>query len=419
MDIANRLVRHYKTYSGLYNSLFIFNAFAILFYHIWAAIWKEQLGYTIGETLMNYQFGFYRRALVGNIFILLPTKTAVLTAITIVYSICLITPLLILKKSAKGVAPWGILVGLIVVFYSPFGLAFYVKDPPAIRKELFFFLFFYLVILGRNQNDAVINTLIALFILTSSLIHESFFFLFLPFLISYLWLNDWVSKKWLAIHFAIGAGTTVSLSKLQGNSERVLESFMEQYKTLGFSTEQFTAFAYFQKLPSSENIAEAFRHFTDVTPLIYCLVYIGHFYFLFFLLRYFGVGILFKNAKKLLLSLGSIFLMILALCLIAMDYGRWFSMGFVTSLILILTQIEHIEFTPVHRPLILTVALSLLTAGLIVEIRVPHFTSTWFDFSEWVLVFRPFVKNGIFWSIMLAGLAVLLNYVKSDPKPAS
>ncbi|RRB10456.1 hypothetical protein EHT87_29995 [Larkinella knui] len=325
-------------------------------------------------------------------------------------------PLLIVKNALRLKDPWWVLFGMAVVFYSPFGLAFYVKDPPAIRKELFFFFPFYWLSLYGSKKATVTNVLIVIFIVLSSFIHESFFFLFLPFLLAYLFLNEWINKKWLLIHAGVGIVATFLLSLTQGNSERIAENFMQQYVNLGFGREQFTAFDYFQKLPSSENIASAFHHFTTVGPAVHLAFYVAHFYFLYVLFRCFNIAVLFKNLNALLVSLGLIALMAFVLCFIAMDYGRWFSMAYSTSLILCITQVKSIEFGIDHKSIALRRVVCILMIGAILLIRIPHFTAVRFNSSEWILVFRLFIKDGFIMAVIVVGLGALLEYLKVKPK---
>ena len=331
---------------------------------------------------MNYQFGFYRRALVGSFFMLIHNQNILLIAMILAYSICLISPLLIIKGVLKIKNELLVLLFMIVVFLSPYGISFYIKDTEGIRKESFFFPLFYSLVLCKNTNLFIKNILITAFIIIASLIQESFFFLFLPFLLCYLWLDEWIDKKWLALHLVIGIGVTL-LSVVQGNSAMITDNFIQQYIDIGFEKQLFRGFTYYQKLPFSEFIIDAFHHFTGINPFIYFSLYIGNFFFIAFLATYFNIVFSFKKTKLLLASLGIILLMVLILCFIAMDYGRWFAIAFIVSAILIAIQIEDINYNPVSRPVIFSVAICIISIGFIVLLRIPHWTPVRFNTGQW------------------------------------
>lgn len=410
--MTEKILSNFKIDPKPIGFLFISSAFLFVFYIIWVPIRLGQLGYTVGEILMNYQFGFYRRAFVGNFFVLISNKIVLLSVITLLFSGCLITPLVLAKTVSTIKTGWWNLVVLFILFYSPFGIALYLKDPLAIRKELFFFPLFLLLISCKNDSVVRTNVLVIVCIVMGSLIHESFFFLFFPFLIWFLWLAGWLDKKWLWIHLLVGIGATLFLSLAQGNSDDVTEQFIRNYISLGFEREQFAAFEHFQKLPSSENIAEAFQHFRGINPFIYFALYVGQFYFIYQLLRFFNVRIRFNNPKALLMALGTILFLVFLLCFIAMDYGRWLAMAFLTSIILIVSQIKTVAFLPLQKPVVFHLLAGLAAVGVMLFLRIPHFTNPGFDWNDWITDHKLFILNGAFWSIALAGLLLLRRHFR-------
>ncbi|GAB3918969.1 hypothetical protein [Larkinella terrae] len=371
---------------------FIFFAFAFCFRVIWFPITHDQLGYTVAETMLNYQNGFYRRALVGNLFGPIHNRFFLQLAIAGTYSLCLICPLLIIRSFKSGWVP----ILFWIAFFCPFGTALCLKDVLAVRKELFFFLLFYLVTL-YNVKSLFGNVLL---IVIGSLIHESFFFLFLPFLVCYHWLNH--GKIWhMLTLLATGITVTILLSVTPGMPGEVTDLLIDRLVHMGFQKDQFDGFEYFQKLSFSQNLTNANANLSGLNPVVYLFLYVGTFGVLYGLSSLSGLRIKFKKPGGLILSLGIILVMAGALSVIAMDYGRWLSMGFITSVILLSSQIDSFQSTwprfSATRILILIPAILLLLV-----IRIPHFSGTTFQWSDWYVVDKAFLASGLFFSSVIA-----------------
>ncbi|RRB02644.1 hypothetical protein [Larkinella rosea] len=351
---------------------------------IWRPIHENELGYMLAETLMNYKFGFNRRAFLGNFFLPFHDPSTLLMLITVAYVICFVAPLLIARRFAGNNQT--LLVAAYLIIFSPFGFSMFVKDPLAIRKELFFYPLFYLLvalqprILWRN----------IVFIIVGCFIHESFFFLFLPFFLGFHWINETASRKQLLLYAATGFLVTFALTRLPGNSSVVTEQFIRHYVALGFERGQFEGFEYFQKLPFWQNIQNAQEHLTGFSPVVYLVLYSGQMVLIWLGLTRFGSV---NRHKRLLFSQIGIAFMAIALFFLAMDYGRWLSMAFLTSVLLTASQVKiRVSFRP--KPLSLLVALIILLGILVV--RVPHFSQTGFTVNEWVMTHKLFVAGGLF-----------------------
>ncbi|MGM9506881.1 hypothetical protein ACS5NO_04125 [Larkinella sp. GY13] len=390
-----------KQYIRLLWIVLLLNAVGMTLKTIWIPLTNDQLGYTLAETLMNYGFGFNRRALVGNFFILFQNRSLLLALITLAYSLCLLSPLVLIffLRSGKEAA-WS-LIGAYLIFFSPFGIALYLKDPLAIRKELFFYLFF----LGLVAYDVRSWPGNVAFILIGALVHDSFFFLFLPFLLGYHWLNQTATRQQRGLYFAVGTIATLLLSTLSGNSRTITEQFVEQYVALGFNRHQFAAFAYFQKLPFWTNINNARVHLTGMNPFLYLLLYVGQFGALYGLLRLFNITLTYQNRGRLLFAICGIGFMAVLLSLIAMDYGRWLAMAFGCSLLLISSQIQSVDIPSHHKSMVVRVAVGFLSVLLLLVIRIPHFTDLAFIPTEWFTVQKAFILAGL----VLAALLVVLT----------
>ncbi|WP_128545108.1 hypothetical protein [Larkinella soli] len=372
-------------------ALFILNAFLICAYLIALPLWKGELGYTLAETLMNYTFGFYRRALMGNLLIHLPGWVWILAAITLLYTLCLMAPLVLIRRLAKG-SGWTLPV-MIALFYCPFGTALYLKDPLAVRKELFFYLLFWAFYETGVRRPGWRVGAAGLLIGLGCLIHESFLFLFLPFLLGFLWLNAWVARPWQAVLGLWGVVVTLLLSYLPGNSAAVTEQLIGQYVALGFERAQFTAFEYFQKLPPGQNIREASRHLTGVNPLVYGGLYLLFGSLLWVMPRLAGARVQLPRPKDLLIALAVILVAAFSLGFIAMDYGRWLGVAFTTSLLLTASQLPKAKARTVASPGLWGWAALLVCFAAFFVLRVPHFTDLAFDPAQWAMVHRLLGKD--------------------------
>ena len=389
-----------QQYARLWLVVLLFTAVGMSLKTIWIPLTHDQLGYTLAETLMNYRFGFNRRALVGNFFILFQNQSILLALITLAYSLCLLSPLVLMWSLRSGKeAAWS-LIGAYLIFFSPFGIALYLKDPLAIRKELFFYLFF----LGLVTYDIRSWPGNVAFIVIGALIHDSFFFLFLPFLLGYHWLNQTATRYQLGLYFAVGTVVTLLLSTLSGNSRAITEQFVEQYVALGFNRHQFDGFAYFQKLPFWANINNARVHLTGLNPFLYLFLYVAQFGALHGLFRLFNITLTFQNPGQLLLAIGGIGFMAVLLSLIAMDYGRWLAMAFGCSLLLISSQIQSVAIPAHRKPMRIRFAVGFLSVLLLLVIRIPHFTDIAFNPTEWFTVQKAFILAGLFLAALLVTL---------------
>jgi hypothetical protein len=342
-------------------------------------------GYTLAETLMNYQFGFYRRALLGNLFIWPGTAREVVILIKIAYFCCLCAPLLVTMRLSK-MLPAHYCTGLLLaLFFSPYGIFNYLKDFNSLRKELFFYPMFLAFLQIRTATPLARLSVSLAFIIICSLIHESFFFLFLPFFLSYLYLNQTLSLKHTTVLAGLSALFLFGLSRwVEGNSLEVTQRFVDQFTALGFDRTIFQYFYYFQKFSVRENLENSMKNYSVAIVLIHNVFYLLQFPFFLWLGRRFGIHFTFRNPTRLLLALALIWAAISLLCFFAMDYGRWYSMGFVTSVFLAITQTENVAISRVPKLRITDYLLLLLLFVASLVLYVPYWTyETTFNPETW------------------------------------
>lgn len=348
-------------------------------------------GYTIGETLMNYSVGFYRRALIGNLFLPFTGKTTLLTLLALAYAGCLITPLVLIRRALSGNHHQWVLLGLLVAFLSPFGTLFYLKSVGSLKKELFFYPLFYALHVARSTYPRLTPLWMAAVIGLGSLIHESFFFLFLPFLLAYAWLNEWVTWRGACLQAGVGVLTLGLLLLVPGNSATITDRFVQQYVALGFPKASFYYFEFYQKLTAAQNLTLSVQHFRGTAPLLYFSLFVAQFWVARWLLTYFVGRPVFRQPRLLLLALGSILGGVFCLCFIGMDYGRWLAMGFTVSVLLIASQLKAIRPVAPPRPVTHYVLLSLFLLGWGLLLRIPAYTvSTSIDRYDWFSVTNIF-----------------------------
>ncbi len=171
-----------KKYS-IKKSFFIFSSF-IIFYLIFYLYLKHDVGNdtSISEWLINYQGGFTRRGLGGeiNIFIAkilsISLRDAILLVQIVFHSIYVILLFIYINEIKLDIFQ-------IFALFAPIFLLYPIAELEALgRKEIFIFLFFTLIIFfsSMNYSPKIINSLIFLFFPIICLIWEEVI-LFAPF----------------------------------------------------------------------------------------------------------------------------------------------------------------------------------------------------------------------------------------------
>ena len=135
-------------------------------------IHKLPIKYTWAELLINYQGGFVRRGLLGEVlFLLQPViPSAAAACILIFFSYCLFTYLVLKLVSDAPLVVFSFFV------FSPAAFLFPIRDPAVFgRKEIFFFLAFALtVVICKKYSDYRVKAASFLVLYTiAALIHEA------------------------------------------------------------------------------------------------------------------------------------------------------------------------------------------------------------------------------------------------------
>ncbi len=302
---------------------------------------QRENGFILGDWLINYEGGFTRRGLFGEIittivqFFKIDIINFTFFGVIILYLLFIFLFLKLLIKSEIN-----FLIALII--FSPATFLFNFYDPLAIgRKEFLFFLFFLIHIIYRDKKLSIIFIPLLAFIIT--LIHELLFFL-----IPFLFVNRLIQIKSLNFKnynleifsaLSIFFATTLLILSNDPNSKITCDYIKE----FGLSSNSCWAI----NLTSVTSINTEFKinEFYIISYLPFVLVIFLHFFLT--LKKNFEISHI-KNFLFLLFT----FLPILSLFFIVNDWGRYLNVyAFVWMIIIIfnnnLKNIQKNNFTKV------------------------------------------------------------------------
>ncbi len=295
---------------------------------------QRENGFILGDWIINYEGGFTRRGLIGEIITTLSEFFSInLINITfvIVVSLYLLFIFLLLRLINRSKIDFLI----ILLIFSPATLLFNVYDPLAVgRKEFLIFLFFIIYLNFRDRKYA--QFYLPFGAMAVSLTHELFFLLTPMFFINrFIRLNSYRYKDYKVeiFIFTISLVSFISILLIT-NSDPILTC--NYIKNFGLSSDVCWAI----NLTSGSKAV-----FSDFYKESYYINY----YSIFFLLIIMHIFIILKinlnigNLKSISLILLSI-ISILALFLIVNDWGRYMnSFAFIWMLILIFnSKISHV-----------------------------------------------------------------------------
>ena len=156
---------------------------------------KKYEGYVIGDWLINYQAGFVRRGLTGQLIIALSDlihlkMNMVVFAIQLLFYLAysVILYFLIYKKEITG---W-----FLVLLLSPVTLLFPILGAAGRKEMILFFLFgLYIICLDRNRlKSTAVLLLFSLALMVATLIHELTFF-YIPYFILAAYFKSKIDNK--------------------------------------------------------------------------------------------------------------------------------------------------------------------------------------------------------------------------------
>ena len=149
-------------------------------------------GFILGDWLVNYEGGFTRRGLFGEIILNLVNLLG-LNVINFTFCLVIFVYLIFIYLFLKLINQRNLDLWLILLIFSPATFLFNFYDPLAIgRKEFLFFIFFLVYVFYRNERYS--KFILPLFALCLTLTHELF-----VFLTPLLFLNRYIQTNSLKI----------------------------------------------------------------------------------------------------------------------------------------------------------------------------------------------------------------------------
>ena len=306
--------------------------------------------YVLGELLLGYPCGFIRRGLMGFLI----EKASQLSgapppgvaAVLVWASYALFYALLLFKLRHHTL--W-----LLMLVLAPWGMLFYVNDYGSFGRKEIFLLLTYLLGLIAIKKAGGLSTMggkiaLALLLLLSTLIHEGFIFLGLPWLALYLqkvfgqnapppqssYVKHWLKQPAIVL-YALGAllvvvlvATTLSVSTTQ--IECLLSSLTSMAPNRAQDMELVQSVYWLQK-PFAQHVQEATAHnIKDTAALWFWLKRIVPMVLLLAALcrAYYTPATLLRFARQHALWLVAIAGMLAIQLLIALDWGRFLHISF-------------------------------------------------------------------------------------------
>jgi hypothetical protein len=313
-------------------SLLLFSLLVKLYFQI-------KVGYPIGswnvtEFLINYQSGFIRRGLLGELLFQIKDYVDVYVVVLLisVASFAFLTYIMLKIFKKHDMPKW--------VLLFPFLLGGMILLNSWFRKDAMLLILFYFFIKNISV-DKISNKLIALIILTfAMLIHESFVFLAFPYVAVKFLISDYRYRKSILILFP-AIGVLYLILNHNGNTDMAVNIWNSwtsefQIETIkvsdGYIDGSIGALAW----SFEEGVSYFFKEWSNFDGGIYSpLFWLGVIIFVYIIL----VNTLLSKGsydQKLLFS--DIYLIqslgILPLFVLGWDYGRWMIFWSISSIIL-------------------------------------------------------------------------------------
>jgi hypothetical protein len=307
-DNKNKFELAVRSLIGLFLLLIAYKFYRLFF------IRSKLNDYLFSENLLHYEGGYIRRSLLGNLFMSLPEPYWKM-GVMIFYSVMIIAMLAFVLKYCKSI------YALLIFFCAPFGIRMVMFDFGSMyRKEFIFYLVIILMILiYRKYKDHSVNLFIAVMLsVLMIMIHESFIFLAMPVIAWILYVNHSGIKRVIAYMLLAGIAFLL-LSKMPSASQiQSLDLFFESRNIDWSKTREFMT------MSRTETLKMAIDHFREGSLVFFLIFFIP-------IIAYFLYTRIIKREMLVLLLIQSVFC--LAICIFAIDYGRWISFLLMSFLI--------------------------------------------------------------------------------------
>ena len=294
---------------------------------------------TISEWLINYEGGFTKRGLVGQIIIIITNFLEINLRQTILYSqvIIVATYFILLFKLFKNLKSNKIL--LLSIFTPVFILYPIAEIEVLARKEVFIFCIFLIYL---NLSSKLFQNLYKIIFLSIGvLIWEPIVFYFLFFVATDIIKNNFqnINIKFLTNFVYYLPAIFISFYIALNPMSEVEHQLMSNYLKNNYNEICYMSCAL---LKSKSTIYDQFRgnfdHYSYEVFFRYSLIILIGFFPLFLLLRYSALKntniIFFKSFKTLLAPLLLILSPVIVLFAMGYDWGRWVNISYTFSIIL-------------------------------------------------------------------------------------
>jgi hypothetical protein len=307
-DHKNKFELAVRSLIGLSLVLFAYKFYRLFF------IRSKLTDYLFSENLLHYEGGYTRRSLLGSLFMALPEAYWKM-GVMVFYTVMIIALLAFVLKYCRNI------YALLIFFCAPFGIRMVMFDFGSIyRKEFIFYLVIILMILiYRKYKDHSVNLFIAVVLsVLMIMIHESFIFLAMPVIAWILYVNHSGLKRVIAYMLLAGIAFLL-LSKTPSASQlQSLDLFFDSRNINWSKTREFMT------MSRAETLKMALDHFMEGSIVFYLIFFIPIIAYLFYTR-------IIKREMLALLAIQSVFCF--AICIIAIDYGRWMSFFLVSFFI--------------------------------------------------------------------------------------
>lgn len=330
-----------------FQTKYYFKIYLIFLYILICFFLYEKQGnnveWTISEWLINYQGGFTRRGLIGEIILILSNTFEISLRKTIFFFqifLYLIYFLLILNliKNIK--------INILILFsiYCPMFLTYPVAETEVLgRKELFVFISYILII---NLFTIKIQNYIKYFFFTTIVIFCILIWEGILFYILFFYLILFINQKrfnrsfifFLIINLSV-IGLTIYLIIVSKLSQEELEMMC---KSLHHTYGCYSAIEYLDN-SLGDNISEVISQFKLSYLIRYLIVILVSFFPIYLILKnsIFALNGFFYKKNILNLIFFLIILSSLPFYLVAIDWGRWINISYSMSILTILYLIKE------------------------------------------------------------------------------
>jgi hypothetical protein len=374
-------------------ALFASAKFGFILFHISGVIFNPVASYEVGESMLNYSQGFQRRSLLGAFVLLFTSHIAYIYLLLKVLGLlglgCLIFIILLQIRKYAG----RFIVGFIIIFTcSPFGMSFYCDW--FLKKEVLFFAFFLMAFFAlRIDNEKSRFVIINILVVLGCLVHESFVFLGLPFISCLCYIKGQKAKYNMSLYLTALA-TIIAIFLFSAGPEPALTNYLISMQRIGLDTlGDFANPVKYMRMGQIPLLRYLFERVKVSSISFYVLLYLVNLFLVCTLLKTYAMSS--RLTGKIFSSLLYINLAMLPLLFMGIDYGRWFSFAFLSSVTLFSIALSNHKLIAPSRPVHFSAARNwVIFSVFFLLIKIP--LNTIFDrhsVESWGKTFLTF-KNG-------------------------